>query len=93
MAMQVWKYEVKGTRKQIIEMPKNSEVLTVETVRNKVVLYAMVDTNAELVKREIIVEKTGWDLFLGREGKYLGTFKNKSESLVFHIFIKPESSK
>ena len=58
----IYKYELKLVQKQVISVPSNSKILTVQLQKDRIVLYAEVDTDNFLVPRVINIIGTGQTL-------------------------------
>ena len=69
-------------------MPRNAEILTIQTQFNKPQLWVLVDLEAPIKKREFRVSGTGHDLTedYHKIKEYIGTFQIKQHNLVFHLF-------
>lgn len=65
-------------------MPANAEVLYVEAQFSTPCLWALVDTDAELVERHFRVAGTGHPL--NGSLKHIGSFMLNNGTLVFHVF-------
>ena len=57
----VYKYGLKTGKNKVV-MPNNSVVLSAENVCDEIVIYARVDTNAELETRKFEVYNTGQEV-------------------------------
>lgn len=84
----IWKFELKPTVNQIIEMPVNAEILTVQTQNEMPYIWALVDPKKVNEKRFIEIFVTGHDVHydMGVSRNYLGTYQLHGGSLVFHVF-------
>lgn len=85
----IWKFNVKITDSQEIEMPKGAKVLTVQMLAGHINLWAIVDTDAEKVKRTFHVYGTGNPLpeidLMRQTRSYVGTVQ-QAEFYVWHVF-------
>jgi putative transposon-encoded protein len=82
--MQVYKYDLEITDQQIIEMPVDANLLTVQLQNGNLKLWAAVDSNI-MTKRSIIILGTGHKInYIPK--KYIGTFQMMNGKLVFHVF-------
>jgi hypothetical protein len=80
----IWKWTLQPG-KTTIEMPKDAEILTVQTQFHEPQLWALVDPGNNIEIREFITVGTGHSI--EKElGKYIGTFQLHNGSLVFHAF-------
>lgn len=87
MVRQVWKFEI-DPKKFIVEMPKDAEVLTIQTQNEKPYVWALVNPDAHTELRQFEVYGTGHNIHydMGAERKYINTFQLQGGSLVFHLF-------
>lgn len=86
MKQQIWKYEIATTDWQHIEMPKNAKILCVQIQNRMPCIWAMGDTEEELINRKIVVIGTGHDVPDYEELIYIGTYQLDDGRLVFHVF-------
>lgn len=88
MNREIWKFELKTTDNQKIEMPVGAEILTVQTQNETPCLWALVDPNADKETRCFEVFGTGhsvnYDVGVARN--YIGTYQLHDGSLVYHFF-------
>lgn len=78
----IYKYELAG----IIQMPKDSRILTVDMQAGKTFIWAFVETDNEPVEREFVVYGTGEHINNDAALSYIGTFQQLGGSLIWHIF-------
>ena len=87
--MRIWKYPLKMTDKQVVEMPYRAKILTVQVQFGTPCLWALVDeTNipgVKLTPRTITIYGTGNPMPVN-PGVYIGTFQVRGGDLVFHVF-------
>lgn len=69
---------------QSISMPKDAEILHLDTQFGQACLWALVDSEAPLQPRNFITRGTG---YLIQDGwiKYIGTYKLEEGRAVFHV--------
>jgi len=82
----IYKYQLKVTNVQSIEMPSDAEILTVQNQNDIVTLWAKIDSNNTIVaERTIVIIGTGHPFknVMGRFNKYIGTVM--VGSLVWHV--------
>lgn len=84
----IWKFELEIADDQTIEMPVDSEILTVQTQNEIPCIWALVDPTAEKEIRHIKIYGTGHDIPYNQPKKYLGTFQLKNGAIVFHVCEK-----
>jgi hypothetical protein len=90
----IFKYQLEVTDNQVIQMPENAEILTVQVqnidLKQVPCLWARV--NPDYIKRPYKIRTigTGHPIEDDFNGKYLGTYQltELSEILVFHVFLK-----
>lgn len=81
----IWKFELKVVDDQIIEMPINSEILTVQIQQEYVQLWAIVNPELSVEQRHIRIYGTGFPVG-NTKLKYISTFQQYNGRLVFHVF-------
>ena len=84
----VWKFEIAGTPRQPIIMPKGSIILSVQVQGNQPCMWAFVNTKElENEVRNIAIVCTGHKLPEGIDPRYfLGTYQLNQGSFVGHVF-------
>lgn len=87
MKKQIWKFII-NTNKIIVEMPKDTEILTIQTQNETPCIWALVNPENEKELRHFEVYGTGHDIYydMGINRKYINTFQLGGGSLVFHLF-------
>ena len=83
MSGTIWKYQLEHAH-QSIDMPAGSELLRVGSQSNQICVWAKVDPNRPLEKREFWVVGTGHDV--PDHVVYIGTALIFGERLVMHVF-------
>lgn len=81
----IWKFRLQVADEQIIEMPSNAVVLTVQIQQGAPCLWAMVDRDAPKAVRKFITHGTGHDVSEAA-GQYIGSYQLHNGGLVFHVF-------
>jgi hypothetical protein len=85
MEKKIYKYQLGFTDVQIIDMPADAQILTVQVQNEVPCIWAMVNPGAPVMKRTIETIGTGHDVHItGRS--YIGTYQLRSGALVFHVF-------
>ncbi len=84
----IYKYKLEVADRQIVDLPTDAVILSIQTQHNMPVLWAEVDTNSPT--KPIIIEMFGTSHEL-REGmgtsrQYIATFQMNSGDLVFHAY-------
>ena len=83
----IYKYSVEVRDEQDIYLPVGAEILSVAEQYNRIVLYAIVDSEAETKPHHISVRGTGHELN-DKEGRFIGTVKLYNGDLMFHVFCE-----
>ena len=88
MSKTIWKFELETTANQTIEMPVNSEILSVQTQNEIPCIWVLVDPTKTKEKRFIEVFATGIEVHdgIGVSRNYLGTYQLHRGFFVFHVF-------
>lgn len=84
----IWKFPLRITDAQTIEMPDGAEILTAQFQGDELCLWVMVDS--EKPKRERVIEIFGtgnpiW-VDMGVQRKFIATAQQPDMPLVWHIF-------
>lgn len=79
----IWKFPLKITNEQLINVPAGSKLLTVQMQGDVPCLWALVDPNTETSLCTIQTFGTGHPA--ENAGTYLSTYQ--VDSLVFHVFF------
>lgn len=85
MKKQIWKFEILQN-KITIEMPKDAEILTIQTQNKTVCIWALVDPKNEKELRHFEVYGTRQDIHNNINRKYINTFQLDSGLFVYHVF-------
>ena len=85
--MTIWKFPLHLTDSQEVEMPKSAEVLTVQTQKGSICLWATVESESPRSKRSFRIIGTGHE-FDGGLLAYVGTVQQGS--FVWHVFERLE---
>jgi hypothetical protein len=81
----IWKYPIFIRQEQIIDMPLDAKILTVQLQGDFAVLWALVETNNPIEGRIIVTLMTGESANdLPEDSSYIGTYQK--DELVYHIF-------
>lgn len=82
----VFKYTLSAEEaQQFVEMPRDAEILCVQTQDGRPCLWALVDPTAESIKRDIRIYGIGHPI-QEHGHRYIGTYQLWSGKLVFHVF-------
>lgn len=84
----IWKFPLKKTDTQNIDIPKGAEILTVQAQGEIPFLWALVDPQTEMGNRTIEIFGTGHPVLydMGVSRKYISTFQLFGGTLVLHVF-------
>jgi hypothetical protein len=86
----IWKFPLKVTDTQTVQLPIGSKILSAKTQGEDIVLYALVDTKE--IQKEVISVRifgTGHPVDISTESwHYLDTVLHHGDMLVWHIFYK-----
>ncbi len=89
MKKTIWKLPLTVTDKQSINLPIDSEILSVQNQNGMPCLWALVDP--EKPKEDILIEIFGTghpvNYDMGVTRKYISTFQMEGGALVFHAFL------
>lgn len=86
--MTIWKFPIKTTDTQRVEMPVGTKLLDVQVQGDTPCLWGLVDPGAQKIARLIRVFGTGHGIN-GDPGEYVGTYQLLEGRLVFHVFSGP----
>lgn len=87
----VYKYPLEVADEQELTLPAFAKILCVKDQHNDLVLYALVNTDAELLdKYKIYIRGTGHPINFPPAADYLDTVVMFGGKLVWHIFIREE---
>lgn len=89
----IYKYPIEVTDTQVVRMPKNAEILSIQVQNETVCLWAKVDSNEKVMEeRSISVYGTGHPMVhIGGKEIFLGTIQLAAGKLVFHVFERTSS--
>lgn len=88
MEKTIWKFVLKTIDKQELEMPYESEMLTVQTQHGIPCLWALVNPEADKEVRHFEIFGTGHPITcdMGIVRAYIGTYQIDDGALIFHVF-------
>lgn len=84
--MKVYKYLLRVTDEQHLDLPDGAGIIAVQTQQDQVCLWALVDPACPPVRRRILMFGTGHTVPDAGPLKYLGTVQLHGGVLVFHVF-------
>ena len=82
----IFKYPIKITGKQKIEMPLYAEILSVQMQACGACIWAIVEPEAGTEKRDIRIYGTGHLMGNKENLEHIGTIQQASGALVWHVF-------
>lgn len=81
----IFKYELNNERcEEVLNIPKNFQVLTIQKQQDTLYLWALVDPTSENMKITIHTFGTGWEINNEEGLTYIGTLQ--SGEYVWHYF-------
>lgn len=82
----IFKYLLEIIEEQIKLIPKNGEILTVQTQNDEVYLWALIDPNMDYEDRKIRIIGTGHPIDDWEKLQYIGTTQQMNGQLIWHVF-------
>ena len=88
MKRTIWKFPLKITDYQSIDMPTYAEILSVHVQNGMPCMWALVDPDGEMESRGFEIFGTGnpIEVDMGVDRKFIGTFMTHNDKLVWHLF-------
>lgn len=85
--MKIYKYILEPKELNILELPKNAQILSAEYQTPNICIWAMVDPAATtLEKRYIETYPTGYADIDNKKRRFINTVVMAAEGMVWHIF-------
>lgn len=87
----VWKYELRPLQRQAVPMPDGAHVLAVGVQRNRLCVWAEVETTHPLAPRDFLIVGTGIEITLPHEHLWhCGVALLDDGDLVLHVYeVRP----
>lgn len=82
----IFKYQLKTTDIQQIDMPVDAEILCIQTQNETPCIWAKVNPDNNIAKRTFEIFGTGHNIPSAYNRKYVGTYQLRNGDLVFHCF-------
>ena len=82
----IWKFELEITRNQVVAMPLGERVLSVGEQDGRLFVWALVDTDAEMMSVPFFVAGTGHQVNESSQWEFIDTVQ-MSNGLVWHVFM------
>lgn len=84
----IYKYELKVVDGQFINIQSNN-ILSVQEQDDKIIIYAVIDTEMSAIKYEFGINGTGNPISFDIDDfNFLGTVKMYDGKLMFHVFYR-----
>ena len=86
----IWKYTLSGSYEQIVQLPENAQILTVQVQNDEMCLWAMINPGQShrVENRTICIVPTGLVIQDTNGLAYISTVQMAQGKMVFHIFEK-----
>jgi hypothetical protein len=84
--MRIWKYVLKATDEQTIDMPAGARMLSAQAQHGEMVLWALVNETARLKTHTVQIIGTGNPIPTNL-GEYIDTVQLHGGALAFHVFV------
>ena len=86
--MKIWKFALKLTDRQIIEMPRGAQFLSCQMQRGAFQLWAIVQPNHDIERRTIWIVGTGHPVPT-IPLTFIDTVQQLDGAFVWHVFVEP----
>ena len=86
MMKTIFKYKLGTTDHQDIEFPKGAELISAQAIGEDLFVWAKVDPEQHMEKREIRVIGTGHQVYDDEKLRHLGTTQMFGGTLIWHVF-------
>lgn len=85
----IFKYQLEIAHEQVIQMPENSKILTVQCQNNLPVLWAEANLDNDIKPYIFITMGTGHDIPKDEEDslKYIGTYQLNNGEFIGHLYL------
>ena len=85
----VFKYKLETTEYQVLQIPRDGKILTVQIQQNNVVLWVLVEADKEYEDRTFIIVGIGHPIYeTDKELIYIGTYQLSDGEFTRHVFEK-----
>lgn len=82
----IFKYKLDIGETQDMEFPKGAELLSAQAIGEDIFVWAKVDPEQQMEKREIRVIGTGHSVYADEKLRHLGTTQMFGGTLIWHVF-------
>lgn len=86
MKQSIWKFDLQVESEQIIRLPKDADILSVQIQNGAPRIWAIVNTVNPVVDRHVYMFGTGHP-FDKPDANYVGTIQEAQGALIWHVFI------
>lgn len=86
MKKQIWKYPFEVSGRFSILIPKDAQILSVQTQNETPCIWALVNIEAKDEERDFTIIGTGHPVEVLPEMKFIGTFQLEGGTFVGHLF-------
>lgn len=87
---EVWKYEIAIRNRFTLSMPIGAKILSAHTQNSKAYMWALVDPEAGIELRHLILVWGGWDV-PDDIGDFVGTIPLAEGAFSFHVWEKAKT--
>ena len=84
----IYNYKLDVIDKQVIQLPQNAQILSVQEQHGELCLWALVEEQAETEDWTIQIIGTGNPAYHVDAGDFIGTVQARGGYLVWHIFAQ-----
>lgn len=82
----IFKYELGISNEITLKMPKYAQIIAFQAQRDVPCIWAIVNTDNELVARYFVIHGTGHEIKFLDDKTYMGTCQTHNGNLVWHLF-------
>jgi hypothetical protein len=87
----IWKYKLEEEDLQTVVMPKEAKAISAQTQKEIPCIWALVDTEAPLVSRTVVIVPTGEPVTVDLSNyDFVGTIQLSNGHYIQHVFINKE---
>lgn len=82
----IYKYIIEIEDEILLEIPQHAQILSIQTQKDKPCIWAVVETDNPIVKRNLKLIGTGHEIKNYMNCNFIGTFQVHDGAGVFHLF-------
>lgn len=96
MALRIFKYPLKTTDEQVIEIPNGAKILTIQVQKKfmsgtdhtseQVCIWAMINEQSGMGRKKIVMFGTGHPIDSNKNLEYIGSFQIHNGEQIYHAF-------